>query len=45
MEEMAVIPLLEERESVEDRVAQTLRELIVTGRLPGGTPLVHRELA
>ena len=42
---MAVIPLLEERESVEDRVAQTLRELIVTGRLPGGTPLVHRELA
>jgi len=45
MEEMGVIPLLEERESVEDRVAQTLRELIVTGRLPGGTPLVHRELA
>jgi len=45
MEEMAMIPLLEERESVEDRVAQTLRELIVTGRLPGGTPLVHRELA
>jgi DNA-binding GntR family transcriptional regulator len=45
MEEMAVIPLLEERESVEDRVAQTLRELIVTGRLAGGTPLVHRELA
>jgi len=45
MEEMGVIPLLEERESVEDRVAQTLRELIVTGRLPGGTPLVHHELA
>lgn len=45
MEEMGVIPLLEDRESVEDRVAQTLRELIVTGRLPGGTPLVHRELA
>ena len=45
MEEMGVIPLLEERESVEDRVAQTLRELIVSGRLPGGTPLVHRELA
>ena len=45
MEEMAVIPLLEERESVEDRVAQTLRELIVSGRLTGGTPLVHRELA
>ena len=45
MEEMGVIPLLEERESVEDRVAQTLRELIVSGRLPGGTSLVHRELA
>jgi DNA-binding GntR family transcriptional regulator len=45
MEEMGVIAPLEERESVEDRVAQTLRELIVTGRLPGGTPLVHRELA
>jgi DNA-binding GntR family transcriptional regulator len=45
MEDMGVIPVLEERESVEDRVAQTLRELIVTGRLPGGTPLVHRELA
>ena len=42
---MGVIAPLEERESVEDRVAQTLRELIVTGRLPGGTPLVHRELA
>jgi DNA-binding GntR family transcriptional regulator len=45
MEEMGVISPLEERESVEDRVAQSLRELIVTGRLPGGTPLVHRELA
>jgi DNA-binding GntR family transcriptional regulator len=45
MEDTGVIPVLEERESVEDRVAQTLRELIVTGRLPGGTPLVHRDLA
>jgi DNA-binding GntR family transcriptional regulator len=45
MEEMGVIPLLEERESIEQRVARTLRELIVTGRLREGTPLVHRELA
>ena len=33
------------RESVEDRVAGTLRDLIVTGQLPEGTPLVQRELA
>jgi DNA-binding GntR family transcriptional regulator len=33
------------RESVEDRVAEALRDLIVTGRLPEGTPLVQRELA
>jgi len=33
------------RESVEDRVAQSLRELIVTGRLAEGTPLVQRDLA
>jgi DNA-binding GntR family transcriptional regulator len=33
------------RDSVEDRVAQALRELIVTGALPEGTPLVQRELA
>lgn len=45
MEEMGVIPLLEERASVEDRVTETLRQLIVSGRLPEGTPLVHRELA
>src|SRR5262245_15444956 len=33
------------RASVEQRAAQALRELIVTGRLPEGTPLVQRELA
>jgi DNA-binding GntR family transcriptional regulator len=33
------------RDSVEARVAQALRELIVTGRLPEGTPLVQRDLA
>ena len=33
------------RASVEHRVAQTLREMIVTGKLPAGTPLVQRELA
>jgi DNA-binding GntR family transcriptional regulator len=33
------------RESVESRVASTLRELIVTGQLAEGTPLVQRELA
>jgi DNA-binding GntR family transcriptional regulator len=33
------------RESVEDRVADALRDLIVTGQLPEGTPLVQRELA
>jgi DNA-binding GntR family transcriptional regulator len=33
------------RSSVEQRAAQALRELIVAGRLPEGTPLVQRELA
>jgi len=33
------------RDSVEDRVAQSLRDLIVTGQLPEGTPLVQRDLA
>lgn len=33
------------RESVEDRVAQSLRELIVGGQLAEGTPLVQRDLA
>jgi DNA-binding GntR family transcriptional regulator len=33
------------RDSVEDRVAQALRELIVSGRLAEGTPLVQRDLA
>jgi DNA-binding GntR family transcriptional regulator len=36
---------LEDRESIEDRVARTLRELIVEGGLPAGTPLVQRDLA
>jgi len=39
------IPALEERESIEQRVARVLRDLIVAGRLREGTPLVHRELA
>ena len=42
---IAPIPPLEERESIEQRVARTLRELIVDGRLPAGTPLVQRDLA
>jgi DNA-binding GntR family transcriptional regulator len=33
------------RESVEQRVAQALRELIVSGELPEGTSLVQRDLA
>lgn len=41
---MPISPL-EERESVEQLVARTLRELIVDGRLPQGTPLVQRDLA
>ena len=36
---------LEERESIEQQVARTLRELIVDGKLPEGTPLVQRDLA
>ena len=36
---------LEERESIELRVARTLRSLIVGGQLPAGTPLVQRDLA
>ena len=34
-----------QRESVEQRVAQSLRALIVSGELPEGTPLVQRDLA
>jgi DNA-binding GntR family transcriptional regulator len=34
-----------QRESVEDRVATALRELIVSGQLAEGTPLVQRDLA
>jgi len=42
-----VLPIepLADRESIEQRVAKTLRDLIVSGRLREGTPLVHRELA
>lgn len=36
---------LEERESIEHRVAQSLRALIVAGQLPEGTQLVQRDLA
>lgn len=36
---------LEERTSVEQRVAEALRDLVVRGDLREGTPLVHRELA
>ena len=39
------IERLEERESIEQRVAQSLRALIVAGQLPEGTQLVQRELA
>jgi DNA-binding GntR family transcriptional regulator len=41
---LAIEPL-EERESIEERVAQSLRTLIVTGQLPEGTQLVQRDLA
>ncbi len=36
---------LKERESIEQQVARTLRELIVDGKLAVGTPLVQRDLA
>ena len=36
---------LADRESIEVRVARRLRELIVAGQLPEGTPLVQRDLA
>ncbi len=36
---------LEERESIEQRVATSLRGLIVAGQLTEGTPLVQRDLA
>ena len=46
MEELITpIAPLEERESIEQRVARTLRDLIVGGQLPSGTPLVQRDLA
>ena len=46
MEELITpIAPLEERESIEQRVARTLRDLIVAGQLPSGTPLVQRDLA
>ena len=40
-----LIEPLEERESIQARVAQSLRALIVAGQLPEGTQLVQRELA
>jgi DNA-binding GntR family transcriptional regulator len=43
-DQLPIAPL-SERESVEQRVAGALRDLIVRGLLPEGTPLVHRELA
>ena len=33
------------RDSMEQRVSGALRDLIVSGQLPGGTPLVQRDLA
>ena len=42
--DFAIEPL-QERESIEQRVAQSLRALIVAGQLPEGTQLVQRELA
>lgn len=39
----AIAPVV--RKSVEDRVAQALRDLIVSGQVAEGTPLVQRELA
>ena len=42
--DFAIEPL-EERESIEQRVAQSLRALIVAGQLPEGTQLVQRDLA
>ncbi len=44
MEEQLITPL-RERESIEGRVARTLRDLIVEGDLASGTPLVQRDLA
>ena len=41
---LSITPL-EERESIEERVAQSLRTLIVTGQLPEGAQLVQRDLA
>jgi DNA-binding GntR family transcriptional regulator len=39
------VPALPERPSLERQVAASLRALIVSDRLPQGTPLRHRELA
>ena len=36
---------IDDRESIEQQVARTLRELIVDGTLPAGAPLVQRDLA
>ncbi len=44
-ESLWAVQPLEERQSVERRVARSLRESIVSGGLREGTPLVHRALA
>jgi len=45
LETLRSVTTLEQRPSLERQVAASLRELIVSGRLPEGTPLRHRELA
>ena len=42
-DDVPIYPLA--RQSIERRVAQSLRGLIVSGHLKEGTPLIQRELA